>query len=301
MSDLTVSISTEPAKVPFETSRQGHLRCIRATGTRPPLVCVLPGSDPHDMGEFLPENLPVYEYYLDEFYLHEATVFPTIEQVAARYIQDLRQVQGDGPYQLCGYSNAGLLAYEMARLLIAHGEDVSLLALVDTWHPRYKQTLSRWESLRHKVIYFQNRIVKYARFVSRGEFGDAIATARYWLTTKSEIIRWRAMRIIFGTLDRPVPRMMRAGRDDIRDTVWAFNPKPYAKRLLFIRTNDRVEKSFSDETAGWRGCVLGGIDVRYIDAEHGKMVLKPYAKSLVAEIVPYLADPRQPRSTSETP
>jgi acyl transferase domain-containing protein/thioesterase domain-containing protein/acyl carrier protein len=52
---------------------------------------------------------------------------------AARdYLAELRQVQPRGPYLLGGFSGGGLIAWEMARQLEEAGEDVALLALLDT-------------------------------------------------------------------------------------------------------------------------------------------------------------------------
>jgi len=44
------------------------------------------------------------------------------ENVAHRYIEEIRQVQPHGPYMLGGYCLGGTLALEMARQLIASGE-----------------------------------------------------------------------------------------------------------------------------------------------------------------------------------
>jgi len=56
----------------------------------------------------------------------------TIEQAASDYITELRQVQAKGPYLLSGFSGGGITAYEMARQLRAAGDDVAVLALLDT-------------------------------------------------------------------------------------------------------------------------------------------------------------------------
>src|SRR5206468_4134770 len=47
------------------------------------------------------------------------------------YLTDLRSVQPAGPYRLGGWSMGGAVAYEIARRLVAAGERVVLLALLD--------------------------------------------------------------------------------------------------------------------------------------------------------------------------
>lgn len=56
----------------------------------------------------------------------------TIEAAARAYIDELRQVQPHGPYLLGGFSGGGITAYDMVRQLEAEGEEVALLAMLDT-------------------------------------------------------------------------------------------------------------------------------------------------------------------------
>jgi thioesterase domain-containing protein len=56
---------------------------------------------------------------------------PGVETLAATYLQLIREVQPEGPYQLGGYCNGGMVAYEMARQLQADGQQIDLLLLLD--------------------------------------------------------------------------------------------------------------------------------------------------------------------------
>lgn len=56
----------------------------------------------------------------------------TIDSMADRYVRDMRQVQRRGPYFLGGYSMGGVVAFEMARRLAESGDDVGLVALLDS-------------------------------------------------------------------------------------------------------------------------------------------------------------------------
>lgn len=60
----------------------------------------------------------------------------TIEGMAGAHLAEIRQRQPAGPYRLGGYCIGGLLAYEIASLLRAKGEEVELLLLVDPVAPR---------------------------------------------------------------------------------------------------------------------------------------------------------------------
>lgn len=55
-----------------------------------------------------------------------------MEEIAANYIAEIVAKNPDGPYALAGYSLGGIIAYEMARQMIAAGKDVRMLAMFDT-------------------------------------------------------------------------------------------------------------------------------------------------------------------------
>ncbi|WP_019912639.1 non-ribosomal peptide synthetase [Paenibacillus sp. HW567] len=67
----------------------------------------------------------------------------TVEELAGTYLAKIKKIQENGPYSLAGWSLGGLLAYEIARQIEAEGDDVSMLALIDSSHPgmhRHLQT-----------------------------------------------------------------------------------------------------------------------------------------------------------------
>jgi amino acid adenylation domain-containing protein len=59
----------------------------------------------------------------------------SVEEMAGRYLAAVRAVRPHGPYLLAGWSVGGVVAFEMARRLRAAGEEVALLALIDSWAP----------------------------------------------------------------------------------------------------------------------------------------------------------------------
>jgi phthiocerol/phenolphthiocerol synthesis type-I polyketide synthase E len=59
----------------------------------------------------------------------------SIADLATEHLAALRRVRPAGPYLLGGWSFGGLVAWEMRRRLLAEGEEVPLLTLIDTWPP----------------------------------------------------------------------------------------------------------------------------------------------------------------------
>jgi nonribosomal peptide synthetase DhbF len=57
----------------------------------------------------------------------------TIERMAADYLGVIREIHPTGPYNLLGWSFGGLVAHAMATQLQSINEEVSLLALLDSY------------------------------------------------------------------------------------------------------------------------------------------------------------------------
>lgn len=73
--------------------------------------------------------------------------FDSIREMADCHVQKLRQVQPHGPYRLAGYCFGGNLAAEIAWQLVAEGEEIELLALLEAQPPgnhALRQAANTW-------------------------------------------------------------------------------------------------------------------------------------------------------------
>ena len=108
---------------------------IRRRGSRPPLFCVHPADGlVHsyiELARHLGQEQPVYGFQSPGFE-EEHPKIRSIEEVAARYVSDLRLIQQAGPYFIVGWSMGGSVAYEMAQQLHRQGEAMALLGFLDT-------------------------------------------------------------------------------------------------------------------------------------------------------------------------
>jgi thioesterase domain-containing protein len=86
-----------------------------------------------------------------------ATEQPPVEAVAAEYVRYVQERQPEGPYLLLGACIGGLVAFEMAQQLVAQGEKVAGLILVDTRRPQM-QRYDRARPRRRKDREFHPRV-----------------------------------------------------------------------------------------------------------------------------------------------
>jgi pimeloyl-ACP methyl ester carboxylesterase len=102
---------------------------IRTKGSLPPLFCV--HGQPLKIAQRINPDRPIYGlshvYHAD--FLDEMP--ESIEQLAAQYLSEVRMVQPHGPYHFCGFSAGGMITFEIARQLVAEGEKVATLLLVE--------------------------------------------------------------------------------------------------------------------------------------------------------------------------
>ncbi len=79
----------------------------------------------------LPSGIAVYG--LDSPFLDSPKDYTlSFEEVASIFIEEIRALQPQGPYMLGGWSLGGILAYEASRQLIAQGETITNLIMIDS-------------------------------------------------------------------------------------------------------------------------------------------------------------------------
>lgn len=107
---------------------------IRSTGSKTPFFCIHGVTGDilwlKELADLMDDEQPFYGVQargLDG----EAEPFDRLEEMAAYYLQQIRQVQPHGPYYLGGYCMGGDIAYEVARQLQAAGEEVPVLTVLD--------------------------------------------------------------------------------------------------------------------------------------------------------------------------
>ncbi|MEC3861297.1 SDR family NAD(P)-dependent oxidoreductase [Mesobacterium sp. TK19101] len=84
----------------------------------------------------------------------------TLQEAAADYIAEMKQVQPEGPYMIGGFSGGGITAYEMAQQLKSMGDEVALVVLLDSPLPQ-RRPLSRKDRLLIQLAELKKKGVTY--------------------------------------------------------------------------------------------------------------------------------------------
>ena len=117
-----------------ETSDYSHFVPLQRGGSKAPLFLVHPGSGDVlvfvHLAKYFPDR-PVYGIRTRALYEGD-NYFKTIDEMAATYVEGVKKIQPDGPYAIAGYSLGSTVAFEMAKLLEAHGDRVPFCGILDS-------------------------------------------------------------------------------------------------------------------------------------------------------------------------
>jgi thioesterase domain-containing protein len=239
---------------------------IRATGDAAPLFCIHPaGGFSWPYARFLRHIPPAHPIYgLQARNLSQRDRYPdTIEDMAADYLNLIRGIQPFGPYNLLGWSFGGLVAHAIATQLQAAGEEVALLALLDSYPLEQSSTPST------------NATTEPAdEILFAGVADEALRNMLELLRHEGHInaaLGDDHFDAIMGSFENST-RLMRR-----------FSPQRYRGDLLLFVATEGNPKPPPIET--WRPYVDGRVHVHLVDCTHETM-LEPHA---VAEIGATLA------------
>ncbi|MCU1268103.1 MAG: putative linear pentadecapeptide gramicidin synthetase LgrB [Acidobacteria bacterium] len=271
-------------------------------GDRRPLFCVhaVGGNviEYHALSRYLGPDQPFYAFQsvgLDG----RQTPLRSIQEMASHYIQEMRELQPQGPYLLGGHSLGGTIAFEMACQLREQNEQVDLLALFDAYPFGYYKLQAEAQSRTYAARRFFKRMKchldnlrhvkgkeKFAYLMHKAQFAPIKIKQQLWRRT------YRLRRF-----NRALPATLRNIEGLNFLAAREYVPRIYPGRVaLFWATGD-LTTSF-DLLDGWRTLAAGGVDVHEISGNHINIIQEPHVRGLAAELKASLNQVQQTPSTT---
>ncbi len=160
-----------------------------------------------------------------------STPLERVEEMARFYVEAIRRIQPHGPYVVIGYSFGGLVALEVARGLQKSGEEVALLAMLETY-PHARQ-LPR----RERVHLLLRRVWWHVSTLRRLRFGEALS---YIFRRSERRSHFTGRRGVSETRmpPREIPKNNSMQRlRDCNYRAWEqYNPQFYDGRIRFLKS-----------------------------------------------------------------
>ena len=278
---------------PGDRSQQNrsHIVAIRESGTKIPLFCIHGGGghllDYRDLIDSLPDDQPVFGLRASDV---SETVPETVEELAEHYLLEIQEVQPHGPYQICGLSFGGLVAFEIARRLAERGERIGFIALFDTGNWSYYRNLPAEKSAHFRRTYMTDRLKKYGRNLIHGRFDDLRADAQQFVTSRLNAAIWKLSQRVCRFAKLPVPKLVRSNIVVFSAVGQNYVPKSYPGCLLLFRAEGRTAEYGDDLTLGWSDIARDGVVVHQVPGSHLSIMRKPNVDRLVEQLQPYLGD-----------
>jgi thioesterase domain-containing protein/aryl carrier-like protein len=263
-------VSITPAKPAFRSL----VEVQRGRG-RVPFFCVHGAGGNvlnfRDLAKAMPDDQPFYG-------LQAAGVdgvsppHTTIEEMAEAYLSEIRVVQPEGPYLLGGYSGGGIVAFEMARKLTAAGQEVALLAFIDTFlpqrGPRQITFLNRLERLQREGLAY----LKVGMWRQR----DKVKVAREDREIDEHLSRGEAVPLHLRELYLWRNFERAQAKHDLQ---------PWNGRAILWRAS-KADPFFdgAGPAYGWDRLALGGVEVITMPGNHSTLLIGANAELMMKEL-----------------
>ncbi len=243
----------------------GHsLIPIKFGGSLPPLfgIHIL---DFKDLLRHLELDQPIYGLrYGIGMPMGSVTSCPQMQELADYYIDEMKSLQPDGPYFLMGHSFGGLVAYEMAQKLVAQGQQVALLALLDT------SIKSKKKLLPFTQILSNLRGQGLAEFLKRN-----LNNYQYKIKKRLRIKKSPYCPHIY-TQEEPYL------------IAKNYTPESYTGRVLLFtakESHSSVLYKFDPPGLDWRKLVDGELEIYEIPGDHLSMIKEPNVQVLAQKLM----------------
>ena len=207
--------------------------------------------------------------------------------MAVYYIDAVRSVQPIGPYLLGGWSLGGAVAFEMAQQLQAQGEEIALLALLDSPAPSLQA-----EEM-DEVQLLASLAGDLGLPISEAELRGLEPDERLLLILEQGQNHLRVPHDYDLVQARRLLHIYKTNVEALRN----YRPRSYSGRVTLFRAHetpspnnfdsrafDSSARSDVEPTLGWSALSLQPVEVHEVPGDHISMMTEPHVQALAARL-----------------
>jgi amino acid adenylation domain-containing protein len=268
-------------------SEHSSLVPIRPHGASQPLFLVHGGAGgahyAQSLARWIDSDVPIYGLEPKGYLTAEAPL-ETVQDMAHRYVDAIREVQPHGPYRIAGWSGGGTIAYEMASLLLGMDEQVPFVGLIDTLFEQAPKPDVRGV-IRHYASAPFDAAEEFILMLSRFEDGaqnDSIELPPAG-TSFASTIEFFARRGRIPESLRPLLHDTSAVEQYLRvchanrKAIWNYVPHAFSGPVTLFSA---ARENRADPSIGWSKMLGKHLEVVLVDGWHFNMVEDPFAEGL---------------------
>ncbi|MEX1008955.1 MAG: alpha/beta fold hydrolase, partial [Acidimicrobiia bacterium] len=234
-----------------------------------PFFCVAGGGSPATSLRALAELIEDRPCYGIQARGLEERALPdrSVEACARRYLAEIRAIQLSGPYLIGGFSFGGLVAFEMACQLQAAGEQITLLAIIDTTAPGRRPNAAARRAERLEGTSLAAKLRKVPRAITgRAQLSFELASAGLLRR------RLRQYRVFFLLSRRAGERYRPSARFDGPALV------------VHASIRDADEPHLEEPDLGWGPFLRGRVTTTEVTGDHLGIMRRPHVATLGREL-----------------
>jgi len=277
---------------------------LRAGGSRPPFFLMHSHGgnilEYYSLASLLDHDQPVYALQargLDGNIIRGESM----EQLVTAYLKEIRSLQPAGPYFLGGFCFGGLLAFETAQQLTSAGEEVALVAMMQSTHPAsaaFKPStnpLQRlWYRAAKRISLERENLLHRGPWYLVERLRRMLDRARAWLA-----IRYHGKPATGRPLAKSsMPYILELLSIEHDQVFSRYEPRPYSGKVVLFRSNKQTPGLVADASLGW-GQVLGaGLEVCAVPGHQQNMLIEPNVSVLSNELQKHLSEAQEQQFVS---
>jgi non-ribosomal peptide synthetase component F/thioesterase domain-containing protein len=267
---------------------------LQPNGSKPPLIAINNTGNYYLLAKYLGPDQPFISLQVFDPSTKGAQMPQTLEEVGAQYVQLIRRVQPNGPYNLMGWCVAGALSFEIARQLADAQHKVAQLFLMDSWIPRY---IDRQPPVRRFIsdysLRWQLTWQDWGKARSVGEFIGSRTSVQKLKRLWSRLSRRKRYLNGEDTAQQTSEDYDRWLLSYLQGLTAKYEPGSYGGVITLFRSEKEPTGLFFDPEAGWGRFTIAGVKLHMVTGDHLTMFQNKGAEEM-AEIIGTLIDRERP-------
>jgi amino acid adenylation domain-containing protein len=275
------------------TGEDSVLVPLQVHGAKTPLFCVHPAGGTAfcyaNLARLLGPEQPFYSLRLPGWV--DAENYPDVQKQATLYIEAIRTVQQQGPYHLAGWSFGGIVAFEMAQQLQQQGQNVSLLAIIDSIVPGGEPAFERPAIDDAALAQRAKRMLTALNIAVPAHDFDQLQPEEQ-LEYASRLMK--KMHMLPADADLPLTRRFLTIAALSRHAAHTYVPQLYHQRITLFRATETLKflgieapTDGSIEVAmagGWQHLTSAEVDIHLIPGDHEGIVVGSAVQALATSL-----------------
>lgn len=235
------------------------------------------------------EDQPVYGFRAPGF---DGVTPPmtNLKAMAAQYVTEVKKIQPSGPYYLGGYSFGGTISYEMAQQLMAGGEKVALLAMIDTVimesvPPKLMPT--RVELLFDRIVksfLVAGKLITLPSDRKTKRIKETVETVKDWIAAKVSGKKFIPPGFIEGEERKTnMPAYYGKVYEANYEALRGYTAAPYPGTVTLFNARERQWSDLVNPVPFWKKIALGGVESITCSGKHYSILDEPYVQDLAVQ------------------